>query len=347
MTTVNITSLLQAYNVKDFGAVGNENGDDSGAINAAMTAATQGSNGIIFIPPGTYRIQNPLIVPSNVVLFGFGSSSVLKLGPGANCDIIQSVGTSNVRIKDLKLEGNRGVNTSGNGIGVYFYDVTDIWMDNVEVVSCRADGFQLYQCERVELKGCLAKDNGRHGFSLNVCTFCLMVACRSYDNGRVPPSDNVMNGIDLDVLTTDCNFIGCHSYATSLTTGAQGYGIRERAAGGCARNLILGGAFRGNGTDFGLLEPDSMAILCQPNGQRLITGNLGLKSFEDTDPSNYPTDSAVLDVYSLRQGFAPPRMTTAQKNAIASPLTGLIVYDTTTNKLQVYTGSAWEAVTSA
>jgi hypothetical protein len=39
-------------------------------------------------------------------------------------------------------------------------------------------------------------------------------------------------------------------------------------------------------------------------------------------------------------------MTTTEKNAIASPATGLVVYDTTLNKLSVYTGATWETVTS-
>jgi hypothetical protein len=56
--------------------------------------------------------------------------------------------------------------------------------------------------------------------------------------------------------------------------------------------------------------------------------------------------SAKLQIISTTQGFLPPRMTTTQKNAISSPATGLVVYDTTLNKLSVYTGSAWETVTS-
>jgi hypothetical protein len=56
--------------------------------------------------------------------------------------------------------------------------------------------------------------------------------------------------------------------------------------------------------------------------------------------------SAQLQVDSTTKGFLPPRMTTTQKNAISSPATGLVVYDTTLNKLSVYTGAAWETVTS-
>jgi hypothetical protein len=55
--------------------------------------------------------------------------------------------------------------------------------------------------------------------------------------------------------------------------------------------------------------------------------------------------SAVLEVTSTTKGVLFPRMTTSEKNAIASPAAGLVVYDTTLNKLCVYT-TAWETITS-
>jgi hypothetical protein len=63
---------------------------------------------------------------------------------------------------------------------------------------------------------------------------------------------------------------------------------------------------------------------------------------------NTTTDvaSSKLTIESTTQGFLPPRMTTTQKNAIASPAAGLVVYDTTLGKLCVRTASAWETITS-
>ena len=55
--------------------------------------------------------------------------------------------------------------------------------------------------------------------------------------------------------------------------------------------------------------------------------------------------SAQLEVISTTKGFLPPRMTTAQKNAITTPAAGLVVFDTTLNKLCVYT-TAWQTITS-
>lgn len=51
--------------------------------------------------------------------------------------------------------------------------------------------------------------------------------------------------------------------------------------------------------------------------------------------------SAIMQADSITKGFLPPRMTTTQKNAIASPASGLVVYDSTTNKLCCYNGSTW------
>lgn len=51
--------------------------------------------------------------------------------------------------------------------------------------------------------------------------------------------------------------------------------------------------------------------------------------------------SSKLTIESTTRGFLPPRMTTAQKNAIATPATGLQVYDTTLNQISYYNGTTW------
>jgi hypothetical protein len=61
--------------------------------------------------------------------------------------------------------------------------------------------------------------------------------------------------------------------------------------------------------------------------------------------SKTSTASSILTLESTTKGFLPPRMTTTQKNAIATPAAGLVVYDTTLAKLCVYT-TAWETITS-
>ena len=62
-----------------------------------------------------------------------------------------------------------------------------------------------------------------------------------------------------------------------------------------------------------------------------------------------PNASAALDVTSTTRGFLPPRMTWAQRDAIATPAEGLIIIctDCGTKGLHQYINGAWQAVTSS
>ncbi|MGZ3724278.1 MAG: beta strand repeat-containing protein, partial [Pseudobdellovibrio sp.] len=52
--------------------------------------------------------------------------------------------------------------------------------------------------------------------------------------------------------------------------------------------------------------------------------------------------SSLVDLTSTTLGFLMPRMTTAQRNAIATPATGLQVYNTSTNTVDYYNGGGWQ-----
>jgi trimeric autotransporter adhesin len=56
-----------------------------------------------------------------------------------------------------------------------------------------------------------------------------------------------------------------------------------------------------------------------------------------------PSTSAQLDISSTTKGFLTPRMTKTQKNAIALPATGLLVYQTSPDStgFHYYTGTSW------
>ena len=60
-----------------------------------------------------------------------------------------------------------------------------------------------------------------------------------------------------------------------------------------------------------------------------------------------PDASAKVDITSTTQGLLPPRMTTAQRDAIVSPATGLVIFNTTTNSLETKNSSGWVALSSS
>jgi hypothetical protein len=72
------------------------------------------------------------------------------------------------------------------------------------------------------------------------------------------------------------------------------------------------------------------------NPQILMNAYNGSMSLGSTTA---PVASAQLEVTSTTKGFLPPRMTTTQRDAISSPAAGLVIYNTTISKLQVYTTS--------
>jgi len=89
--------------------------------------------------------------------------------------------------------------------------------------------------------------------------------------------------------------------------------------------------FYGNQTSF------TGYVFSGADGERMrinASGNVGIGT-------SSPNAAARLDVTSTTSGFLPPRMTTAQRDAIGSPPNGLMLYNTTTDKLQVRAAGAW------
>jgi len=98
------------------------------------------------------------------------------------------------------------------------------------------------------------------------------------------------------------------------------------------------------------------AVRIQPNGALLA--NYRPLAFYATSAATTPTTfidangflgvntatigtTAALQIDSTTRGFLPPRMTGTERDAISSPATGLILYNTTTNKLTVRDNSTW------
>ena len=75
------------------------------------------------------------------------------------------------------------------------------------------------------------------------------------------------------------------------------------------------------------------------SGASLFAGSVGV--------GGAPAASAALTVTSTTQGLLFPRMTEVQRDAISAPAAGLVIYNTTTNKLNLRVAAAWEVITSA
>ena len=75
------------------------------------------------------------------------------------------------------------------------------------------------------------------------------------------------------------------------------------------------------------------------NGNLIVEGNIGIGT---------ETPHSILDISSTTSGFLPPRMTTADRDAIVNSPGGSIIYNTATRTLEINNGTAaspsWSAV---
>lgn len=121
----------------------------------------------------------------------------------------------------------------------------------------------------------------------------------------------------------------------TASTGMVRLGLN--ASEGIDIGKMTSGSFAGwiqVGIDGTLADPLSL----QPAGGRVGVGTTS------------PATSAVLDVASTNKGFLPPRMTLANRNSIASPTAGLMIWCTNCGaygQMQIYNGDFWSNLTGS
>jgi hypothetical protein len=139
-------------------------------------------------------------------------------------------------------------------------------------------------------------------------------------------------------LSGDLTLTGTGGHTINMVATTAGSQTISMTASGGGSNTVTG-----TGGDFNIQTTNAHPLVYKTNNTERMritsTGNVGIGTAT-------PNASSQLDITSTTQGFLPPRMTSTQKTTIATPATGLVVYDTTLNKLSVYTGAAWETVTS-
>lgn len=127
-----------------------------------------------------------------------------------------------------------------------------------------------------------------------------------------------------------------HFSAANITIGAGSsvttqVGFNTGALSGATNNYAFQGGVPAAANSYNLYMSGT--------ADNFLQGSLGIGS-------SSINASALLDVQSTTKGVRMPNMTTVQKNAIASPAAGLMIFDTTLAKLCVYSGAAWQTITS-
>jgi len=181
---------------------------------------------------------------------------------------------------------------------------------------------------------------------------------------RIADDGNV--GIGTASPTVKLDVVGNANFGASILTGTgvstgdvqlelganrSGNGLAyvdlHSAAGGDFQARIIRYAGANGGMDIIQSGTGGMVITNEGNADTVFKTN-ALERMRITNAGSVgigtssPDASALLDVSSTTKGFLPPRMSTAQRDAIGGATQeGLIIYNVTTDKLQVFAAGAW------
>jgi hypothetical protein len=158
-------------------------------------------------------------------------------------------------------------------------------------------------------------------------------------------SQNTIIGTDADVSTATLTNATALGYGASVTAsnaiqlGNTSVTNVKTSGTLTAAGLAVSGDVAVNTNKFNVTSATGNTSVA---GTLAVTGATTLSSATVNGKviagaSSAASASAVLEASSTTQGFLPPRMTTAQRDAIASPAEGLLIYNTTNKSIDVYT----------
>ena len=294
---------------------------------AFQTTQVNGATSISAIPNGTSTASNINCYnnsdPTN--------ASLLLAGTNATEALINSTirGTGTYLPMTFYTSGSERarIDTSGNvGIG------TSSPQAKLSVSNAGASGFEFFATYPGGGTGTYIQSYNRSGAAyVNTAYYALSHTFWANGSNRMVIDSSGNVGIGTATPTSVSN------YGSLAVNGSSGAFIDAYV----------------NGTRTGSLEADagnvyvqsitSVPLLFRTNSTERMritsAGNVGIGT-------SSPNASAILDAQSTTKGVRFPNMTTTQKNAISSPAAGLVVFDTTLSKLAVYSGTAWETITS-
>jgi hypothetical protein len=338
----------------------------------SLIAADLPAHSAALITSGTLGIANggtgSVSLSANAVLLGNGTGPLLAVPPGSSGNVLTSNGStwsstaipstnwaspgeigattpSSGRFTTLTTTGNVGVGVAAPTTRLHVASDTN-WevAATVQNPNAGSDALAAFRLNNNGASSFIAflnssgrtVDGGANTATLrNDAGALKLQAAGGYNSAAgvtiAANSGNIGIGTTApsSILQTVANISG----ALPAISGTSQTGAEFRMSSGGGATLDFGTKSDGlqwiqatNVSDLSLKYP----LTFNPNG-----GNVGIGT---TNPS------AILDVSSTTSGFLPPRLTTTQRNAIASPSVGLTVYNTTSNLMEMYNGVGWVLV---
>lgn len=158
-------------------------------------------------------------------------------------------------------------------------------------------------------------------------------------NGKVYVNTNTLTGglFQMEIAgtngilsaTSGTSFAASSSAGTGITSSGAVKGIASSSVNGVGVEATT------TGTGTALNAKTNTGLAARIEGQTI---------FEEFGAAGTPDASALVEFDSNVKGILVPRMTTLQKDAIPSPTTSLLVYDSDRARFEFYNGSYWRGL---
>lgn len=236
-------TLDETYNVKSYGAKGDNSTNDDAAIAAAI-AAVPSTGGVVYFPPGTYVTNTPVVPKDHVTFRGAGSNvTTIRTTLSLSGHGIDAVDINNFTMEDMGLQGvGQGV---GTGYGLRFrrtssantayISLRDVYirqfgMNGVDISNNIVSVFERVNCENngtgfrfhgdsgvagtsVSLISCYANTNTNTGFDIDNMAYTSLHACAS-------------EGQTTNYLLTNCQSVSLNACGSEvMKAGGVGFKV--------------------------------------------------------------------------------------------------------------------------
>jgi parallel beta-helix repeat protein len=224
-----VIQISDAADIRQYGARGDGSTDDTLSAEAAFAKKS------VIVPSGTYILDRADLI-SDLYIKGVGVESTLKLKDSSNNFLLYGNNVTNVRISNLKLDGNSANNlTIGTGIRIEGASL-DITIDNCDITDFRDAGAGFNGTgQRCTVFNCRIYSNVTDGISTTGTTELLISNNKVHNNGD--------SGIEIGLGSDNSTIIG------NIVHDNTGVGIIVSGSGGSLTDInITGNTSRDNGS---------------------------------------------------------------------------------------------------